>query len=107
MLKSENVNGRSRWSQTVLALATKVIAALGLLALGFLLTRAAATTFPIGWILFVVAIIEVSLSCSPTRGTSSTERAFPEQSTNCRAYPSRARTPYYCRRPNRNDVSGG
>jgi len=53
----------------VFALVSKVIALLGLAALAFLLTRPA-RSLPVGWIVFVVTVIEITLSHSPTRDSA-------------------------------------
>jgi len=50
--------------QKVFAVVSKVIALLGLTALALLLTRPAAS-LPVGWIVFAVAVIQITLSYSP------------------------------------------
>jgi len=50
--------------QKILAVVSKVMALLGLTALALLLTRPAAS-LPVGWIVFVVAVIQITLSYSP------------------------------------------
>jgi len=57
-------NERIPKRQKVFAVVSKVIALLGLTALALLLTRPAAS-LPVGWIVFVVAVIQITLSYSP------------------------------------------
>lgn len=103
MFEPRNLNGERRWGQRLMAFGSKLIPGVGLLVLGFLLTRAAAKTFPVGWILFDVAVIELSLGYSPAKGATSTGRAFPERSTQCRSYPSRPKSSYCSRRNSRTE----
>jgi hypothetical protein len=53
----------------VFAVVSKVIALLGLTALAPLLTRPA-TSLPVGWIVFAVAVIQITLSYSPERDSA-------------------------------------
>ena len=53
-------------AEKVFGLMSKVVALLGLAALVFLLTRPA-TSLPVGWIVFVVTVIQITLSYSPNR----------------------------------------
>ena len=57
-------NERIPTRQKVFAVVSKVIALLGLTALALLLTRPAAN-LPVGWIVFVVGVIQITLSYSP------------------------------------------
>gem|GEM_PF-4576370 len=91
MFELKNVTQRH---QRVLAFLSKVTAVLGLVALGFLLTRPAMLS-PVGWIVILVAVIQLSLAYSPTRGSIVIRRAVPVRSIDCRRYRSQA-TSYYC-----------
>lgn len=75
-------------SQGVSALVGKLIGILGVLALGFLLSR---PTLSVGWVLFVVTMIQISLSIH-TRRNPSTGRAVPIGSTDCRHHQSGAKS---------------
>ena len=55
--------------QKVFALMNKVMVLLGLMALAFLLTRSA-TSLAVGWIVFVVTVIQITLSYSPSRDSA-------------------------------------
>ena len=79
---------RSQRRQKALALMSKMVALLGLAALGFLLTRPT-MLLPVGWIVILVAVIHFSLAHSPTRG-SVIRGAVPVRSTDCRRFPSQA-----------------
>lgn len=101
MSEPSNVNGSILKRQSVLAVMSKVIALLGLAALGFLLTRPA-MALPVGWVVFVVAVIQVCLDYSPKE--SVTKRApAPVRSTECRRYHYRTNGLYPCRKPNRKE----
>ena len=85
-----NVKRETQRHQRVLAFLGNVTAVLGLVALGFLLTRPA---MPVGWIVISVAVIRLSLAYSPTRGSMAIRRAVPVRSTDCYGY--QANSPYY------------
>jgi hypothetical protein len=55
--------------QKLFAVVSKVIALLGLTALALLLTHPA-TSLPVRWIVFVVAVIQIALSYSPKRDSA-------------------------------------
>ena len=86
--------------QMVFALMSKVIALLGLAALALLLTRPA-TSLPVGWIVFVVIVIQITLSYSPHR-ESALDRA-PARSMEYRRAQHRASISYDCRRLSRKE----
>lgn len=98
MSEPENVPKHQR----VFALISKAIALLGLAALSFLLARPA-TTLPIGWIVFTVAVIRLSLAYSPTRRSVANRQPLSLPLTECRAYRYRTNNPYQCRNLNRKE----
>jgi hypothetical protein len=55
--------------QKIFAVVSNVIALLGLTALALILTLPA-TSLPVGWIVFVVAVIQITLSYSPKRDSA-------------------------------------
>ncbi len=75
MSEPGNVKRETQRHQRVLAFLSNVTAVLGLVALGFLLTRPA---MPVGWIVVLVAIIQLSLAYSPTRGSMGIRSAVPD-----------------------------
>ena len=87
-------------AEKVFGLMSKVIALLGLAALAFLLTRPA-TSLPVGWIVFVVTVIQITLSYSPNGG-SALDRA-PARSMECRRAQHRASISYDCQRLGRKE----
>lgn len=87
-------------AQKVFALMSKVIALLGLAALAFLLTRPA-TSFPVGWTVLVVAVIQITLSYSPNKD-SAVHRAT-ARSMEYRHAQHRANTSCDCRRLSRKE----
>jgi len=81
---------------------SKVVALLGLVALAFLLMRPA-TTWPVGWIVFVVAVIQLSLEYSPTSEPAANRAPVSLRSTECRRN-YRASGPYPCRKLSRKEL---
>lgn len=102
MSEPSNVIGSILKRQRVFAVMNKLIALLGLAALGFLLTRTV-MTLPIGWIVFVVVVIQLSLSYSPTRDCAANRAPVPVRSRECRHYHYRANGPYPCRKLSRKE----
>jgi hypothetical protein len=94
MLKPVNIPKR----QLVLAAISKAIALLGLLGLGFLLARPA-MPMPIGWIVLVVTVIQLSLSYSPKKRSevNRVPLSLPVTEYRCRAS-----KPFDFRNPSRN-----
>lgn len=90
---SEPLNGVIPKRQRVFAVMSKVIALLGLAALAFLLTRPV-TALPVGWVVFVVAVIQLSLSYSPTRESAANRAPVSVRPTECRRHYYRAGGPY-------------
>ena len=72
--------------QKALALMSKMAALLGLAALGFLLTRPA-MTLPFGWVVILVAVIQLSVAYSPMRESAVSRGAIPVRSMDCYRYP--------------------
>ena len=87
MYKTRNVNREADRREKVLAFMSKLTALLGLAVLGFLLTRP--VMLPVGWIVILVAVIQIGLAYSPTR-ESVIRGAVPIRSTDCRPFPSQA-----------------
>jgi len=76
--------------QRVFAFMSKVSAPLGLAALGFLLTRPA-MTLPVGWVVILVAVIQLSVAYLPTRGSAVSRGAVPVHSMDCYRYQANSR----------------
>lgn len=83
------------------AVLCKVIALLGLVALAFLLMRPT-VNWSIGWVVCIVAIIQVCLDYSPQESGANRAPA-PVRSTECRRYRDRVINPYPCRKLSRKD----
>jgi len=67
---------RTQRYQEMFALMSKTAALLGLAVPGFLLTRPA-MTFPVGWVVILVAVIQFSLTCSSATGSALNREAVP------------------------------
>lgn len=93
---AERFNSAIPRRQRVFAVLCKVIALLGLVALSVLLMRPTGN-WSIGWVVFIVAVIQVCLDYSP-RESATNRAAVPVRSTECRRYRYRANNPYPCRR---------
>jgi hypothetical protein len=89
MCETGSVNRQAQRHEKVLAFTSKVTALLSLAAVGLLLTRTTITTLPVGWIVILMAVIQIGLAYSPTRG-SAIRGAVPVRSTDCRLFASQA-----------------
>ena len=70
---------RTQKRQKAIALMSKMVALLGLAALGFLLTRPA-MTLPVGLVVILVTVIQFSLACSTGTESALSRKAVPVRS---------------------------